>query len=54
MRIFIPTLAGASLCLAASVVLSSKMATAAGLQLAFGVMGIGAAAAAVGWLAAAT
>jgi hypothetical protein len=53
MRIFMPTIIGAGLCLAASIALGARRKSAS-LQAAFGVMGIGAAAAAVGWLAAAT
>jgi 4-hydroxybenzoate polyprenyltransferase len=53
MRIFVPTLVAAVLCLLASIVLGAS-GSGTRLQVAFGVMSIGAAAAAVGWLAAAT
>jgi hypothetical protein len=53
-RILFPTLVLGSGCLAASIVIAMRRQHARALEAAFGVMGIGAAAAAVGWLAAAT
>jgi len=52
-RIFVPTIALAMLCVLASIVLGAS-GRGARLQAAFGVMSVGAATAAVGWLAAAT
>jgi 4-hydroxybenzoate polyprenyltransferase len=53
-RIFIPTVLGGAACLIVSVLLGADARRTGGLQASFGVLGIGAAAAAVGWLAAAT
>ena len=54
LKLFVPTLIGGVSCLVASILLGTMDRRATALQIAFGVMGVGAAAAAVGWLAAAT
>ena len=53
LRVFVPTIAAGILCLVTSIALGVS-GSGARLQAAFGVMSIGAAVAAVGWLAAAT